>query len=87
MNGKTHWLAKAVTLAIGLAVVALLTLLAASFFRHVFDFDILNNYAALMMVCITLITLAAPLLLSLYRKYIQHCEHAPHPPRKFFAHR
>ena len=82
-TGKTHWLAKLVTLATGTAVVVMLTMLAAAFFRHVFDFDILKNYAALMMVCITLIVFAAPLSVSLYQKYIQWREQSSHQYRKF----
>ena len=82
-TGKPHWPAKLVTLATCTAVVVMLTMLAIAFFRHVFDFDILKNYAALMMVCITLIVFAAPLSVSLYQKYIQRCEQSPHQYCKF----
>ncbi len=85
-HSNTHWLAKLLTSAIGVALVVMLTLLAAAFFRHTFDFDIFANYVALMMICITLAALAAPALLAAYRKWEQY--QAKHlPRRKSLSHR
>ncbi|UOO80770.1 hypothetical protein LVJ83_07165 [Uruburuella testudinis] len=82
---QTHWFAKLLTSAIGLALVVMLTLFTASFFRYAFDFDIFKNYAALLMVSITLTVLAAPPLLSAYRKWTQR--KPQHRHNKFAAHR